>query len=200
MGEGQWVSASAEVDTTVAFRGPALIGPRARLRSGALIGEGVLIGPDSVVEEYSRVAKYSYVGSSSRIGHGAAVSGLLFGHNTVKHPSYFRGAMGFGVNLGAGTFCGTDRFDGGSTRHYRNGVRVVVAEGANEVYFGSGSRTGVGTCVLPGSMIGRGCTLGPGVVFSGYLLDHEEARPSRAGGLQRRPRRRVVSPSAAVVG
>jgi acetyltransferase-like isoleucine patch superfamily enzyme len=174
-GKGVFVAHDAHIDSSVVFRGNAIVKAGAVVRTGAIIGENAVIADGAIAEEYCRIAKYCIVGPGSQVGHCAEVSGCLLGNCRVRHFAYFRGVLGAGANLGAGTACGTDRLDGTYAKHMRAGQEIAVTVGANEIYLGSGARTGVGTLIMAGSMLGKRAVIGPGVAFSGYLLDGESA-------------------------
>jgi NDP-sugar pyrophosphorylase family protein len=175
-----FVAPTATISADVIFRGPVVIGPRAVVRNAAIVGKQCIIMRGSRVEEYCRVAKYSLIGPEALIGHCAEVSGTIFGRAKAKHFSYFRGVLGVEANLGAGTLCGTERFDGGNSTHERGGGKITIQSGANEIYLGRGARTGVGTCLLAGTMLGEGAAVGPNLSVSGYVQDGEFLLPNNS--------------------
>jgi UDP-N-acetylglucosamine diphosphorylase / glucose-1-phosphate thymidylyltransferase / UDP-N-acetylgalactosamine diphosphorylase / glucosamine-1-phosphate N-acetyltransferase / galactosamine-1-phosphate N-acetyltransferase len=187
LAHGVLLAPRSVIDKSVVFKGPAVVGTGAILRRGAIVGANTVICPRATVEEYCRVARFSVVGRRCRIGHCAEVSGILMDSSVVKHFTYFRGILGVAANLGAGTTCGTDRLDGRLASHARSGSLLNVTEGANEVYVGSGARTGVAASLMAGTMLGRGSIIGPGITFSGYLPDGEVLLPQ---AMVRMPRRR----------
>lgn len=176
---GVWVSKDARIDDTVQFNGSAVIGPGTIIKGHPVIGKNVFICGSCNVSNFCKIAKYSFLSTNVTVGHGAEISGVFGDGAMIPHVSYIRGVMDKNSNIGGGTWCGTSRFDGQSTRHVKNCVKEVVFCGANEVYIGPYARTGANSTLLPGTMLGRYSAISPGTVFSGKLNDEMIALPKQ---------------------
>ncbi len=169
-----YISKLAQVDESIRFKGSAIIGPNSIIKNNVTIGDRVIVDERCLIENYAKISKLSYIGPRSEIGHCAEISAVIFSKAFIIHSCYFRGVMGHNCNLGAGTVTGTDRFDNGYTKWFLNDSNIPVTLGANDVYIGSNSRTGVNVSFCSGSIIGKNCIVGPGTLFKGVLNDSQK--------------------------
>lgn len=90
------------------------------------------------------------------------------------------GIIGENTDIGAGTVCGSLRFDDGLGFHIVNGRKETPNSQnlANACYIGDQCRTGVNASILPGKKVGSGSIVDPGV-----LLD-EDLESNKAMFLQ----------------
>lgn len=158
------VAADARVEDGVVVRGRLFVGAHSVVRQGAIFEGDVYLDRHVRVEDYAKVEN-SVVGAHSVISHAAEVlGGVLMQNVWLMHHCEMYGVLGDSVDIGAGTVCGTLRFDDGETAHRVLGRWETPAFGANAVYIGDHARTGVHVTILPGRHIGSYAAIGPGVV------------------------------------
>lgn len=140
------------IDNGAVFMGDAVVGSRARVRNYCQIYDGCTIGDDCIVDHAAEF-----------------LGGMLMNRTYLYHYGEIYGAVGASVDIGAGTVCGTLRFDDGETTHRIGGRRERAGAFANAVYIGDYCRTGVGTVFLPGAKVGAYSVLAPGAVIGGDI-------------------------------
>ena len=143
-----------------------------RIDNGALIGNGVHIGKKCVIEDHCKIGDYSSIGDECIMAHTAEViEAVLFDKVYLYHYGEYYGVIGTHTDLGAGTTCGTLRFDDGKTSHHVCGHREIPTEYSNACFIGDYSRTGVGAILLPGCKVGSKSVVGSGVILNVDLED-----------------------------
>jgi NDP-sugar pyrophosphorylase family protein len=169
IGEGTWVEPGAMI------KGPAIIGKNCQIRHNAYIRENVLIGDDCVV------------GNSSELKNA-----LLFNGAQVPHFNYIGDSiLGHKAHLGAGVICSNLKSLPGNVMV--TGCKLQV-EGSKNVateqlatcnlqpattldtglrkfgaLIGDGAEVGCNSVLNPGSIVGRGAIIYPGVNWRGVL-------------------------------
>jgi bifunctional UDP-N-acetylglucosamine pyrophosphorylase/glucosamine-1-phosphate N-acetyltransferase len=118
-----WLGRDAEVEQNVVF------GPGVTVETGALIRafshlEGAHVSAGAIVGPYARLRPGAEIGNDARIGNFVEIKGAEIGEGAkVNHLSYVGDAtVGAGANLGAGTI--TCNYDG-YLKH-----RTVIGDGA----------------------------------------------------------------------
>lgn len=160
LGEG------AVIGPGVVVKGNLIVGAGTTITRGALIGANCVIGEHSLVTDYARLEDATVLGSGVRVGHCAEVDGVLLDRTAALHHGEFAGLCGRNVDLGAGTLCGTLRFDDGATAHKVRGRTEWPLRFSNCAYLGDFTRTGVGAILLPGVKVGPYSAIGPGVIVT----------------------------------
>ena len=164
-----------------------VIGPGARLLPGAVIEGPVRIGADAVVRPGAYLRGGCWIGDGCVIGASVEVKrSILLDGARIPHLSYVGDSiLGAGVNLGAGTVLSNFRFDGREIR-IRHGTGVVET-GRRKLgaVLGDGVQTGCNCVLSPGTVVGAGSWVYPGVVlpagvYPGGLALGAETRLTRA--------------------
>ncbi len=151
-----------------------------RIDQGAVLEEGVHVGKKCVLENYCHVGSYSSIGDECIVAHTSEIiEAVLFEKVYLYHYGEYYGVIGTHSDLGAGTTCGTLRFDDGQTIHSIRGRREIPAHYANACFIGDYSRTGVGVLLLPGCKVGSKSVVGSGVVLKGELKDEMLVYPKQ---------------------
>jgi bifunctional UDP-N-acetylglucosamine pyrophosphorylase/glucosamine-1-phosphate N-acetyltransferase len=181
--EGQLLAEGAEIDPTARIRGNLRLGRNSRIGHGVLVEGDLWVGDETVIENGAilsgnnvigdgcRISNYCLVGADTAIGDGcvvehcAEVSGLAMEGVYLYHYMELSGVIGAHTDLGAGTVCGTLRFDDSSTIHRVKGHPEIPPAHANAVYLGDYCRTGVNATLMPGCKVGTYGIVGPGVVL-----------------------------------
>ena len=142
--------------------GPAWIGKNTRILEGTHISGNTVIGDQCVIGPYAKVS--GTVGFDCRITNLGEFSGLMLCEGRVTHQIQLSGIFGERAEIGAGTQVGTLRFDDAEIEVEVQGIRRK-APGFTGALFGDYSRTGIGTMLMPGRIIGPCAMVGPGVVL-----------------------------------
>ena len=171
IGERVIIGAGTVVEPGAMIKGPAIIGKNCQIRHNAYIRENVLIGDNCVVGNASELKNallfngaqaphYNYIGDSilghkAHVGAGVICSNLksLPGNVTVVVPgSEFsvQSSKPGTLNLEPGTVLDT-------------GLRKFGA------LVGDGAEVGCNSVLNPGSILGRGAIIYPGVNWRGFL-------------------------------
>ena len=148
VGSGIVIETGTRVGPGAVLEGPLWVGRDVDIRPGAYLRGGVWIGDGCVV------------GAHSEIKHA-----ILFPGSRAPHLNYVGDSiLGCDVNLGAGTILSNFRHDG---REIRIPAAGLPEDGTGQRKLGAilGDRVKTGcNCVLnPGTVVGRGTLLYPGV-------------------------------------
>jgi len=147
LGEGTVVEDGATI------KGPAWIGRDCTIRQGAYLREHVIVGDGCLV------------GHASELKHS-----VLFNRCEVPHFNYVGDAiLGFRAHLGAGVIVSNLKLTPGNVtvevdgRPFDTGLRKFGA------LVGDHAQVGCNAVLNPGSILGRGALIYPGVNWRGYL-------------------------------
>lgn len=192
IGENCIISANAKVHEHVIIGNNCYIGDQViigegcviedntKIDNGAILGKGVHVGESCKIENYCQVGDYTSIGNQCIIGHATEIiEGVLFDKVYLYHYGEYFGVIGTHTDLGAGTVCGTLRFDDGETTHCIKGKREVPLAFSNCSFLGDYSRTGVGAILLPGCKVGSKSVVGSGVILKGDLEDNTLIYPKQ---------------------
>ena len=152
------------------IKGPSWIGKRTHITEGSHIGSHSMIGDDCHIGPYAKVN--AFVGNDCRITYLGEFVGTMLDGGRVTHQIQLSGVFGLGAEIGAGTQCGTLRFDDAPVEVEVMGRRRR-ADGFSGVLFGDYSRTGVGAMMMPGRIVGPCSMVGAGVVLMKNLPPHK---------------------------
>lgn len=183
LGEGSAISPAASVNGLVCLGRNSYIGEHVRVDGNLIVGDntvidnGAIFAGDAVVGSGTRIANYCQIYDGCSIGdncildHAAElIGGLLQDKVYLYHFCEFYGIIGSYTDLGAGTLCGTLRFDDTETRQRVKGRAESSCGGFGDaVYLGDYCRTGVGALLMPGSLVGSYSVVGPGVLTRGIV-------------------------------
>ncbi|VVM05773.1 Bifunctional protein GlmU [Methylacidimicrobium cyclopophantes] len=155
----------------------ATIGPRVRIEKGCIVEAGaVLLGPawigeNCTIRPGAFVRQNVIVGCRSVLGNSCEFkNALLFNDVQVPHFNYVGDSiLGAHTHLGAGAILSNLRLRGDEVQ-VRLG-RTVFPTGLRKfgAILGDHSQVGCNAVLNPGSILGRGSLVYPGVVWSGYL-------------------------------
>lgn len=158
------------IEPRVYIEGPAWIGDGTHISEGTRIRRHTMIGDDCRIGPYAKVA--GFVGNDCRITYLGEFSGTMLDGGRVTHQIQLSGVFGLGAEIGAGTQCGTLRFDDGPIEVEVKGRRREAA-GFSGVLFGDYARTGVGAMMMPGRIVGPCSMVGAGVVLMNNVPPHK---------------------------
>ena len=146
------IGQGTRIHPSVVIEGPVFIGRDVDIRPGAYIRGGCWIGDRCVV------------GANTELKRA-----ILLPHAKAPHLNYVGDSiLGAGVNLGAGTILSNFRHDGGAIRipgapSNPGGTRLDTGRRKLGAILGDGVMTGCNCVLHPGSIVGRGTQIYPGV-------------------------------------
>ncbi|MFV0395426.1 MAG: sugar phosphate nucleotidyltransferase [Coprobacillaceae bacterium] len=162
------------IGKNVWIQGNVIIDEECIIENGAIIGENTCIGKRCKIQNYAKIGANSTVGDDCIIEHCAEfLNGVLMCKTYLYHHGEFYGICGENTDIGAGTVCGTLRFDDGETIHVINGRKEVPVGYANATYLGDYVRTGVNVIFQPGVMVGVSSVVGSGVILNQIVKDRK---------------------------
>jgi len=153
IGEQVFIGEGTVVEDGAMIKGPAIIGRNCEIRHNAYIREFVVIGDDCTV------------GNACEVRHS-----LLLNHAVVPHLNYVGDSiLGHRAHLGAGTKLSNYKLTGEAVSVSVDGKRVDTGLRKFGALVGDGAEIGCNAVLNPGSIIGRGAVIYPGVNWRGVL-------------------------------
>lgn len=153
VGEKVFIGEGTVLEDGVMIKGPAIIGRNCQIRHNAYLRENVIIGDGCVV------------GNSTEIKNS-----LLFNNAAAPHFDYVGDSiLGFKTHLGAGVVLSNVKSLPGNVtvdlegKPFDTGLRKFGA------LLGDGAEIGCNAVLNPGSIVGRGAMIYPGVNWRGIL-------------------------------
>jgi len=153
IGKHVFIGEGTVVEDGVMIKGPAIIGRNCQIRHNAYFRENVIVGDDCIV------------GNSSELKNA-----ILFNGAVAPHFNYVGDSiLGYKTHLGAGVILSNFKsFPGNITveldgKPFDTGLRKFGA------LLGDGAEVGCNAVLNPGSIIGRGAMIYPGVNWRGIL-------------------------------
>ncbi len=153
IGEKVWIHPSVKLPPYGSIEGPAWIDEHCELRPGVFIRANVIAGPGCVLGN-SCEFKNCLLGAEVQVPHFNYVGDSVLGHQ---------------AHLGAGAICSNLRFDHGEVvvrapdHSHPTGLRKLGA------LIGDGAEAGCNVVLQPGTLLGKGSAVSPGVAFGGFL-------------------------------
>ncbi len=151
MGDGSVIEAGAVIHETCRL----VLGPRSRIRSGAVLRDEVVVGADCLVGVHCEVFRSVLLGPGTLLGHFVLLADSVVGSQvSVAGNVVFASSMlaqGHTVSLKHGG----RRIDSG-----RSHLGALV---------GDGVRFGASTTLCPGCVVAPGLTLPPAAVLHGVI-------------------------------
>ena len=153
IGEKVFIGEGTTVEPGVLIKGPAIIGKNCQIRHNAYLRENVIIGDGCVV------------GNSSELKNA-----LLFNGCQVPHFNYLGDSiLGHKAHTGAGVICSNLKSLPGNVSITVDGVPLDTGLRKFGALIGDGAEVGCNSVLNPGSILGRGAVVYPGVSWRGVL-------------------------------
>jgi len=153
VGERVIIGAGTIVEPGAMIKGPAIIGRNCQIRHNAYIRENVIVGDDCVV------------GNSSELKNA-----LLFNGCQVPHFNYIGDSiLGHKAHTGAGVICSNLKSLPGNVTIMVDGAPRDTGLRKFGALIGDGAEVGCNSVLNPGSILGRGAIIYPGVNWRGFL-------------------------------
>jgi UDP-N-acetylglucosamine diphosphorylase / glucose-1-phosphate thymidylyltransferase / UDP-N-acetylgalactosamine diphosphorylase / glucosamine-1-phosphate N-acetyltransferase / galactosamine-1-phosphate N-acetyltransferase len=162
---------NSRIGRNVVIEGNCLVGDETTIDNGALLMGNNIIGDRCTLTNYCYVDEGAVVGHDCVLNHCAELSGVLFDGVYLYHYMEMSGIIGEHTDIGAGTACGTLRFDDGETTILVKGRRERPRHFANVAFLGDFCRTGVNVTIAPGRRIGCYSVIGAGTLVDKDVPD-----------------------------
>ena len=164
---------NSRIGKNVVIEGNIWVGDNTEIKHGAILKGNNVIGNNCEIGYTCFIEEFSTVGDYSKILHAAEFSGILFKRVFLYHYMEIAGIVGENTDIGAGTICGSLRFDDGLAQQKVKGRKEHVTPQylANACYIGDYSRTGINSMLLPGIKTGTRSIVGAGVILQDDLQD-----------------------------
>ena len=151
--ERVFIGEGTVVEDGAMIKGPAIIGRNCQIRHNAYIREHVIIGDGCLV------------GNSCELKNA-----LLFNDCQVPHFNYVGDSiLGHRAHLGAGAILSNFKSLGGNVMVEVEGRPMDTGRRKFGALIGDGAEVGCNAVLNPGSIIGRGAVIYPGVNWRGFL-------------------------------
>jgi NDP-sugar pyrophosphorylase family protein len=144
-----------------------VIGKGTRIGPGAVLEGPVWIGRDVEIRPGAYLRGGCYIGDGAVVGASTEVKrSILFPHAHAPHLNYVGDSiLGRRVNLGAGTVLSNFRHDGAGIVIRRGGSPLDTGRRKLGAILGDGVATGCNCVLNPGTIVGAGSQLYPGLVL-----------------------------------
>ena len=153
IGQNVFIGEGTVVEDGAMIKGPAIIGKNCQVRHNAYIRENVIVGDGCVV------------GNSSELKNA-----LLFNGSQVPHFNYIGDSiLGHKAHLGAGVICSNLKSLPGNVTVEMDGAPFDTGLRKFGALIGDGADVGCNSVLNPGSILGRGAIVYPGVNWRGIL-------------------------------
>jgi NDP-sugar pyrophosphorylase family protein len=172
-----YVETHARRGTAGGIEGRAFIGDQVLIGEGTVIEDGAMIKGPAIIGKNCQIRHNAYIREHVIIGDGCVVgnscefkNALLFNHCQVPHFNYVGDSiLGFKAHLGAGVILSNFRSLPGNVTVNADGGVFETGLRKFGALLGDGADVGCNSVLNPGSVIGRGAVLYPGVNWRGYL-------------------------------
>jgi bifunctional N-acetylglucosamine-1-phosphate-uridyltransferase/glucosamine-1-phosphate-acetyltransferase GlmU-like protein len=141
------------------------IGKGVRILPGAVLEGPIRIGDDTLIRPGAYLRGGVWIGRGCVIGANTEIKrAILLDGAKAPHLNYVGDSvLGAEVNLGAGTILSNFRFDGAEIRIPADGGRLSTGRRKLGAVLGDRAQTGCNCVLFPGSVVGAGAWVGPGV-------------------------------------
>jgi UDP-N-acetylglucosamine diphosphorylase / glucose-1-phosphate thymidylyltransferase / UDP-N-acetylgalactosamine diphosphorylase / glucosamine-1-phosphate N-acetyltransferase / galactosamine-1-phosphate N-acetyltransferase len=164
IGELVFIGEGTVVEDGAMIKGPAIIGKNCHIRHNAYIREHVIVGDGCVV------------GNSSELKNV-----LLFNGSQAPHFNYLGDSiLGAKAHVGAGVIASNLKSLPGNVTVDLEGVPHDTGLRKFGALIGDGAEVGCNSVLNPGSIIGRGAMIYPGVNWRGFLPANHIAKNKAA--------------------
>ncbi len=163
-GEPQ-IDPGARIDPAARIQGAVVIADGVRVFAGATVQGPAYLGPGAIIGNNALVRETMF-GARSVAGFGSEVARSWIGQDVWFHTSYVGDSViDDRVTFGYGAVTSNLRLDNKPLKVTVKGQRIDTGRTKLGQIIGAGTRVGVTAALMPGSVIGRNCLIGPGVVL-----------------------------------
>lgn len=175
------IDTTAKIHVSAIIEGAVVIGKNVKVFAHATVMGPCVIGEGTIIANNALV-RGSSVGKNCVIGYNTEVARSVLADDVWTHTTYLGDSVvGSNVSLGAGTTTGNLRLDESEISSVISGESVSTGLGKFGVVIGSGCRTGIHTCFLPGVKIGAGSFTNSATLVTGDVPDGSFVKMENAG-------------------
>ncbi len=170
-----------------------------RIDPGCVIGKNVsisgevFIGANAVIKDHTVIQGPCFIGENTEIGYANVIKGATdiakdvktgafceIKHSIVQEGAHFHSGyvgnslIGKNCRIGAGFISANRRLDRGPIIAEVKGKKVDTHTTSLGVAIGEETRIGIHAGTMPGILIGKNCTIGPGVQIMKNLPDESK--------------------------
>jgi NDP-sugar pyrophosphorylase family protein len=157
--------------------GNAFIGPEVFVGEGTVVEDGAMIKGPAIIGRNCQIRHNAYIRDNVIVGDGCVVGNscelknvLLFNGCQVPHFNYLGDSiLGHKAHLGAGVIASNLKSLPGNVTVELDGVPFDTGLRKFGALIGDGAEVGCNSVLNPGSIIGRGAVIYPGVNWRGIL-------------------------------
>jgi len=157
--------------------GVAFIGERVFIGEGTVLEDGVMIKGPAIIGRNCQIRHNAYIRNNVIVGDGCVVGNstelkncLLFNQAVAPHFNYVGDSiLGYKAHLGAGVILSNFKSLPGNVQVERDGKPVDTGLRKFGALIGDGAEIGCNAVLNPGSILGRGSVIYPGVNWRGVL-------------------------------
>jgi UDP-N-acetylglucosamine diphosphorylase / glucose-1-phosphate thymidylyltransferase / UDP-N-acetylgalactosamine diphosphorylase / glucosamine-1-phosphate N-acetyltransferase / galactosamine-1-phosphate N-acetyltransferase len=172
-----YVEASARPALRNKVEGVAYIGDRVFIGEGTVVEDGAMIKGPAIIGKNCQIRHNAYIRDHVIVGDGCVVGNscelknvLLFNGCQVPHFNYLGDSiLGFKAHVGAGVIASNLKSLPGNVTVEMNGQPFDTGLRKFGALIGDGAEVGCNSVLNPGSIIGRGAMIYPGVNWRGFL-------------------------------
>ena len=175
IGQNVFIGEGTVVEPGAMIKGPAIIGKNCQIRHNAYIRENVIVGDDCVIGNSSelkntilfngcQVPHFNYLGDSI-LGHKAHVGAGVIASNLKSLPGNVM-VTGCKLHVESSGSAPTNEL---STFNLQPSTSIDTGLRKFGALIGDGAEVGCNSVLNPGSVIGRGAVIYPGVNWRGVL-------------------------------
>jgi UDP-N-acetylglucosamine diphosphorylase / glucose-1-phosphate thymidylyltransferase / UDP-N-acetylgalactosamine diphosphorylase / glucosamine-1-phosphate N-acetyltransferase / galactosamine-1-phosphate N-acetyltransferase len=173
----EWVAANLRPNLQNRCEGVAFIGKQVCIGEGTLVEDGVMIKGPAIIGRNCEIRHNAYIRENVIIGDGCVVgnsteikNSILFNKAVAPHFNYIGDSiLGHKAHLGAGVILSNFKSFPGNIMVELNGVPFDTGLRKFGALLGDGAEAGCNSVLNPGSIIGRGAVIYPGVNWRGIL-------------------------------
>jgi len=150
------ISKKAKIEGNVFIGKNTIIYENAVIRGPCYIGDNCIIGNNSVLREYTNIESNSVIGANSEITRSIIQENCKLHSGFIGDSIIDRNCM-----IGAGIITANKRLDEKEIVVKHRGKEISTNFKKLGVIIGENTRIGIRVSIMPGSLIGKNCIIGP---------------------------------------
>lgn len=172
---------SAAIHKTAVIEGPVVLGKNVRVFAHATVMGPCTIGDGTIIAN-NVLVRGSSIGRNCVIGYNTEVARSILGNDVWTHSSYIGDSVfGNNISLGAGTITGNLRLDEEEITSLVGGKPAPTELRKLGAIVGDGCRTGIHTCMAPGTKIGMGSFINSMTLVTADIPDMSFVKAKKTG-------------------
>ncbi|HEX5219477.1 MAG TPA: DapH/DapD/GlmU-related protein [Verrucomicrobiae bacterium] len=172
-----YVEANAKPSLKNKVEGVAFIGDQVFIGEGTVVEDGAMIKGPAIIGKNCQIRHNAYIRDHVIVGDGCVVGNscelknvVLFNNCQVPHFNYLGDSiLGYKAHVGAGVIASNLKSLPGNVTVEKDGIPFDTGLRKFGALIGDGAEIGCNSVLNPGSIIGRGAVIYPGVNWRGIL-------------------------------